>query len=219
MNTQATETLAILHVVIDPLCGWCYAAAPLLSEASKHIAIKLHGGGLFIGEQRRQISSEFRQFAISNDQRIHNLTRQPFDTAYSDDLLTNTEVVLDSAPPITALLAVKALNGNPVQLLHDLQVAYYQQGKWLSKIENLANVAKLQDIEEHAFKQAYKVILPNLDQHISDSRAFLASVGGQGFPTFVLQMPSGEFIRLNHSDYYGDPEGWHDYLIGIKHAA
>ncbi|WP_375381790.1 hypothetical protein [uncultured Sphingomonas sp.] len=40
-------TLPILHYVYDPLCGWCYAAEPLVRAAvTARIPVVLHGGGL-----------------------------------------------------------------------------------------------------------------------------------------------------------------------------
>lgn len=202
----------ILHAIIDPLCGWCYAAAPLLDEAKKHVSIQLHGGGLFIGERRRPITPDFRAFVVPHDARIAQLTGQLFGSAYTDDLLNDTNVVLDSTPPIAALLAVQALGGDSVQLLHAMQVAYYQQGKWLSDTDNLIHIAEQQGIEAKAFREAFDAALPEVDTHLVNSRQLLNQLGGQGFPTFALQTTNGEFIRLNHENYYGDVGGWREYL-------
>ncbi len=38
----------ILHYFYDPLCGWCYAAEPLIqAAAAAGVPIMLHGGGLW----------------------------------------------------------------------------------------------------------------------------------------------------------------------------
>jgi len=46
--------VATLHYFHDPLCGWCYAAAPLVTAAAAvpGVALKLHGGGPMIGALR-----------------------------------------------------------------------------------------------------------------------------------------------------------------------
>lgn len=207
MNENTT-----LHAIIDPLCGWCYAAAPLLDEAKKHVSIQLHGGGLFIGELRRLITPDFRAFVVPHDTRIAQLTGQLFGSAYTDGLLNDTNVVLDSTPPIAALLAMQALGGDSVQLLHAMQVAYYQHGKWLSDTATLIHIAEQQGIEVKAFCEAFDVTLPEVDTHLVNSRQLLNQLGGQGFPTFALQTPNGNFIRLNHENYYGDVGGWREYL-------
>ena len=41
---MTTETR--LHYIYDPLCGWCYAVAPLVKAARTVIPITLHGGGM-----------------------------------------------------------------------------------------------------------------------------------------------------------------------------
>lgn len=40
-------TQATLHYVFDPLCGWCYAAAPLIEAAGQidGLNIVMHAGG------------------------------------------------------------------------------------------------------------------------------------------------------------------------------
>ena len=41
-------TQPVLHYIYDPLCGWCYAAGPLIEAAANAgVLISLHGGGLF----------------------------------------------------------------------------------------------------------------------------------------------------------------------------
>ncbi|MGL6011675.1 MAG: DsbA family protein, partial [Shewanella oncorhynchi] len=50
VNSAQAAKERTLHAIIDPLCGWCYAAAPLLDAAAKAgFTIKLHGGGMLTG--------------------------------------------------------------------------------------------------------------------------------------------------------------------------
>lgn len=201
-----------LHAIIDPLCGWCYAAAPLLETAKAILPINLHAGGLLIDERRRQVSTEFRDFILEHTQRITALTGLPFTSAFTDGILGDSTVILDSAPPIAALLAIKALGGDELQMLHDMQIAYYQQGKFLSDRDNLAAVAHQQNIAQTAFADAFAAALPHVDKHIFASRKLLAQVGSQSFPTLVLQLGDDKLIPLAHQDYYGKPEAWQNYL-------
>lgn len=62
--------MATLHYIHDPLCGWCYGAAPLVKAA-----------------------------------------RQEFGSAYFEDLLYDSEAMLDSEPPTTAVLAAMRSRG------------------------------------------------------------------------------------------------------------
>lgn len=43
--------MATLHYIFDPLCGWCYGAAPLVEAARTvpGLAVAFHGGGMLAG--------------------------------------------------------------------------------------------------------------------------------------------------------------------------
>ena len=58
-----TPSLPTLHYVFDPLCGWCYGAAPLV-EAARGIAgltIAPHGGGMMTGANRQPVTEALRR--------------------------------------------------------------------------------------------------------------------------------------------------------------
>lgn len=204
-----------LHVVIDPLCSWCYAASPLLDVGRELLPVAIHAGGLMIGERRRQVSPEFREMVLSNITRVSQQSGQVFGSAFTDELLTNNELLLDSTPPIAAIMAVQTLGGDSVQMLHDLQIAYYQQGKFLSDTANLTHVAAQQGIEKAAFDTAFATALPHVEQHITDSRKYLAKVGSKSFPSFILQTASDSFVQIPHEEFYGNPKAWKTHLLTL----
>ena len=61
--------MAVIHYWYDPLCGWCYGAAPLLQVAGAipGLRIALHGGGLFSGAQRQRLNAPLRQHILVSD--------------------------------------------------------------------------------------------------------------------------------------------------------
>lgn len=105
---------ATLHYIFDPLCAWCYGAAPLIRAAQNlpGLRIALHAGGMMAGDNRRNIDDEWRRHVLPHDKRIAQLTGQPFGEAYFNGLLHDTTAVLDSEQPITAILAAEALGGH-----------------------------------------------------------------------------------------------------------
>lgn len=109
MNAGAPS--AVLHYIFDPLCGWCYAAAPLVQAARQlpDLAIALHGGGMLAGPNRIAITPRWRDHVVPHDRRIAQLTGQPFGEAYFDGLLRDPMAMMDSEPPTTAILAAQAL--------------------------------------------------------------------------------------------------------------
>lgn len=49
-----------LHYVHDPLCGWCWAASPLVQAARELVPVQAHAGGLFMDDARRSMGAEWR---------------------------------------------------------------------------------------------------------------------------------------------------------------
>ena len=65
-------------VIVDPLCGWCWGAAPAVAKLAENPAtpVELVASGLFIGD--REMTAEFAEYAWKNDQRIRDITGQTF---------------------------------------------------------------------------------------------------------------------------------------------
>ena len=100
-----------LHYIYDPLCGWCYAAAPLVAAARSMLPVIPHAGGMMTGTNRRQVSPALRNYVIPHDQRIAAMTGQAFGDDYFNGLLLDHTAVFDSAPPIAAILAAEQMMG------------------------------------------------------------------------------------------------------------
>lgn len=208
-----------LHYIFDPLCGWCYGAAPLVdaAQAVPGLAITLHGGGMMVGNHRRKIDAQWRGHVIEHDARIAAMTGQPFGEAYINGLLLDTTAIMDSAPPTSAILAAEKLTGGGLEMLHLIQVAHYQQGKRVADSSVLEGLAREVGLPVEAFMQEMAFIETTmLADHIARSRALLAKVQGPGFPTFVLEDAQGQHHALPVGQYLGDAKAWqallHDYV-------
>ncbi|MFZ4284868.1 DsbA family protein [Variovorax sp. HJSM1_2] len=202
---------ATLHYIFDPLCGWCYAAAPLVDAAREvtGLAVAFHGGGMLAGANRRAITSQWRDYVMPHDRRIAQLTGQPFGEAYFNGLLRDTQAVMDSAPPTTAVLAAEALAGRGLDMAHAVQHAHYVDGLRIAEPEVLVRVATGLGLDAQAFRTAYAQSEgAATQQHFADSRRLLAQVGGQGFPTFVLALPDGTARVLDIGPWLGRADGW-----------
>lgn len=209
-------TSPTLHYIYDPLCGWCYGAAPLLEAAHRlgTLRIVLHGGGMLAGSKRRRVTPAFRDFVIPIDQRIHRLTGQPFGPDYIDGLLCDSDAVLDSAPPITAILAAEEINGSGIEMLHRLQHAHYVEGLRISDFPVLQAISQEQGLPGAQFLLVYTNIdLRTTRQHIRASRRLLTTVGGTGFPAFVLESPQGEYSQLDSGPFLGRVDAWTEHLM------
>ncbi|MBI3144690.1 MAG: DsbA family protein [Pseudogulbenkiania sp.] len=203
-------TNAVLHYLYDPLCGWCYGAAPLVTAARAipGLGVALYGGGMMSGANRQPVSEALRNYVMPHDHRIAALTGQAFGSAYFDGLLRDTGAVFDSTPPITAILAAEALAGCGADLLKRLQIAHYVEGQRIADTEVLGQLAADIGLDPAAFAAEFARQNGAATQaHIAASRALLARVGGRGFPTFALQQ--GETLTLlDAGRFFGQPEAW-----------
>ncbi|WP_323877153.1 DsbA family protein [Aeromonas hydrophila] len=196
-----------LHYIYDPLCGWCYGAAPLLKAAVAipELRIELHAGGLWLGGRRQAMGQALRDYVRPHDERIQALTGQPFGERYFNELLLRDGLLLDSEQPIRAILAVKALGGNGLSLLHHIQQSHYRDGIWIGSLEHLTSLAAEQNIGADDFVKAYQQA--DLASHLADSQRWMRRLGGQGYPTLGL-VQGDNVTPLSASSFLGEPEAF-----------
>lgn len=210
--------MTTLHFIMDPQCGWCYAAVPLidaLTELAK-VQIKTHSGGLFSGANKGAVTAEFRQHMLASDKRIMTLTGQQFSDSYYSRLLHDKERILDSDTPITALLAAESLGIQPLTMLHQIQRAQFIEGRSMSDINSLASLATQLGTDSKSFVNAFAFFSgEKTNHHIAQSRNLMRVVGGNGFPTFALERTDGTFTRLEHASFYSTPRLWSAYVKQI----
>ncbi|HEX8956243.1 MAG TPA: DsbA family protein [Burkholderiaceae bacterium] len=207
--------MSTLHYVFDPLCGWCYGAAPLISAARgvAGLDIALHAGGMMAGPNRQPVTPQLRDYVMRHDRRIAQLTGQPFGEAYFEGLLRDTTAVMDSAPPCTAILAAEALAGRGLDMLHRVQHAHYVEGRRIADAGVLAELARELGLHPAAFEAIHaRLEGAATERHFVESRNWLARNGGDGFPTIVLEQADGALDRLDIGDWLSCPAEWADYL-------
>ncbi|MET3495970.1 DsbA family protein [Variovorax boronicumulans] len=206
------NAIATLHYIFDPMCGWCYAVAPLVeaARALPGLQVEIHGGGMMTGANRRPITAQWREYVKPHDLRIAELTGQPFGERYLEGLLRDTGAVMDSEPPTTAILAAEALRaGGGLDMVHRLQRAHYVEGRRIADVAVLTAVAAELGFDAEAFASAFaRLSGESTSQHIAASRQLLQRAGGQGFPTFVMTQPDGRASRIDIGPWLGRADAW-----------
>ncbi|MGJ7610921.1 MULTISPECIES: DsbA family protein [unclassified Variovorax] len=219
MNDTA-KAGATLHYIFDPLCGWCYAAAPLVAAARgvPGLEVAFHGGGMMTGANRRAITPQWREYVMPHDRRITEMTGQPFGEGYFEGLLRDTGAVMDSEPPTTAALAAESLRaGGGLDMVHRLQQAHYVEGRRIADADVLAAMAVDIGFDADAFKAEFARLSGEATaQHIADSRQLLQRAGGQGFPTFVLVQADGRASRIDAGNWLGRADDWKAHLASLQ---
>ncbi|MEY0233717.1 DsbA family protein [Providencia manganoxydans] len=204
-----------LHYIYDPLCGWCYGASPIIEIANAHpnIALELHGGGMLAGASRLHMDNQFREHIKQSDKRIAAMTGQVFGKQYLN-MLDEPDLVLDSAPPLQAILAA-AQQHKALTMLKAVQHAHYVSGRHISEPNTLLEIAHEIDLDIEQYQRDYLLQGgDNLEQHIHYSRQLLAQSGSSGFPTLLIQQ-QGKWLRVPLQNYLSDVEQWQQFLDSI----
>ena len=195
-------TIPILHYIYDPLCGWCYAAEPLVKAAAEGgVPIVLHGGGLW--DPAVHATEAKRRSMRETDARIAGLTGQPFGEAYLHGLLVEPASLWWSRPTIAAVLAAESLEaGQGLAMIAAIQRAHYVEGRRVVADAVLAQAACAIGLGPSRFAPALRAA--PVDAHIQATRRLMRSHGLQGFPSFLLARDD-QMERVAHEACYGRP--------------
>lgn len=207
----------------DPLCGWCYAAAPALRAlaASAGPRLTLMPVGLFMGEGARPLSPAFAEYAWTNDQRIQTLTGQPFSEAYRTHLLAAPEIRFDSGPATKTLIFLGKLNrALEPAFLHAIQIRRYQDGADTARPAVLADIAATvaaaagitvnptalaEQLEDDAS------LIYDTDRRITTARQLLRLMPGSGVPQLLVHRGEQRHA-VSGAALYGGPEALFAHL-------
>ncbi|CAN7342175.1 DsbA family protein [Acidovorax sp. LjRoot129] len=190
--------------LFDPLCGWCYAAAPALQylRGVDGVHVSLAPTGLFAGAGARPMDAQFAAYAWSNDQRIQQLTGQPFTQAYRDQILGAASGRFDSGPATLALTAVaQTAPESELDALHALQRARYVDGRDTAEPEVLADVLRALGLADAAALTLAPTaaLQSQVAERVASAQATLRAVGARGVPQLVVTGQGGA-LRLIGGD-------------------
>nr|WP_199064239.1 DsbA family protein [Chromobacterium sp. ASV5] len=208
-----------LHYFYDPLCGWCYGASPLLQAAAlPGLTLEMRAGGMIAPEDGRVITADWRGYVMPHDQRIAQLSGQPFGEAYFNGLLNDVGAPLNSTPPIAAVLAAEALGAPPLAMLAKLQQAHYVDGLRIAEFGTLRERARMLGLDGEAFAAEWRRQLTLAEAHIADTQARMRRHGLRGFPSLLLER-DGEWIMVDVSRWLGRPQAFAAELSGLLSEA
>ena len=190
--------------LFDPLCGWCYAAAPALKflRAQEGVEVVLAPTGLFAGAGARPMDADFAAYAWANDQRIQQLTGQPFTQAYRDHILGAANGRFDSGPATLALTAVaQTAPEYELDALHALQHARYVDGRDNSDAAVAAEVLHTLGLADAAVLALAPdaALRSRTAERVAQAQGMLRAVGARGVPQLVVAGQGGA-LRLVGSD-------------------
>ena len=183
-----------IKLFMDPLCGWCYAAAPEVKKLAETAAIELIPTGLF-SQAGRTVTPEFARHAWSNDQRIAQLTGQVFSDSYRDNLLQEG-MPFNSFPIVLALTWVQQqAPDQELNAYHSIQTARYVDGQDNTQLPVLANIlANLPlALSEAEILQALQdgALVQQTEQRLAAGQAEARQFAVQGVPSVFAEAAQG----------------------------
>lgn len=184
--------------LFDPLCGWCYGAAPVLERlaADDDLVITYLPTGLFAGQGARAMDKAFAAFAWHNDERIAERTGQPFSAAYRDRVL-GLPGRFDSGPATLALTAVALTAADrEAEALRAIQAARFVQGRDITDLAVLTETLRELELVEAADRLARPddALRTTCQARINRGQAAMRQFGANGVPALIAG--SGDARRL-----------------------
>lgn len=194
--------------VVDPLCGWCWGAAPALAKlAAADLRLEVVASGLFIGD--RPLTPAFAEHAWENDRRIAALTGQTFSEAYRAQVLGQPDGRIDSGPATLAFTAVQLREPEKaLGVLHALQAARWVEGRDITAETVVAEVLRRSGVAEAtvaAFLAEDEAVIDALNQRAAFARELMGRLGARGVPTLARVTETGA-IRLDGRILFEDVE-------------
>jgi putative protein-disulfide isomerase len=177
-----------LTYLFDPLCGWCYGAAPALQaliEAGHDVT--LVPSGLFVAPGRT-MDPGFAAYAWSADQRIAALTGQEFSARYRTDVLNRAGAPFNSGPATLALTAVwKADPAREPQALAAIQRGRYVEGRDVCDPDVLGAILEGLGLPEAAAQARApdQKLATATSRRMAAAKALMAQHGLDGVPALL----------------------------------
>ncbi len=174
--------------VYDPLCGWCYGFSQVIRQLKdqyeSQLDFQVYSGGMAVGQRAVPIKQAYGY--IKNALGVVEQTTGVRFGSNFKALLEDGEYVYNSIPPCLALTVFKDLSAqSPVDFAHDLQHAFFYEGKSLNDPATFQSLAERYGIAPGDFAQAYQD--ESYRQMMYEEFRYCQQLGVTGFPTLIFQ--------------------------------
>lgn len=148
MNSFILPAKSVVYVM-DAYCGWCWGVSARVAEFASacghRVAFAAISGGLFVGARAKPLAG-YPHIPHANAL-IAQQTGAVFGSAYKQ-LLRRGEMVMDSHDAGAALAALRSqAPDRALHWAHQLQHAFYVQGRSLSDAATAADIASAEGLD------------------------------------------------------------------------
>ncbi len=156
------------------------------------------------------MDAQFSAYAWANDQRIQQLTGQPFTQAYRDRILGAANARFDSGPATLALTAVaQTAPERELEALHALQHARYVEGRDNADPAVIADVLCSLGLQAAAavLHEPHDALRAALLERVASARATMQLLGAQGVLQLAVAVQGGASQLVGGDTLLGPREG------------
>ncbi|CAB3645935.1 hypothetical protein LMG26840_02446 [Achromobacter dolens] len=161
------------------------------------------------------MDDDFAAYAWSNDQRIEQLTGQPFTERYRLQILGDRQQVFDSGPATVALTAVSlTAPDQELAALTAIQEARNVEGRDITALRTLVAVLQSLDLEAAAglLSRSDATLIQANRVRIAQAQSLMQQFGARGVPTFILEK-EGHRQLLPAGTAFSNPQAFVSQLV------
>jgi putative protein-disulfide isomerase len=188
-----------VYYIMDPLCGWCYAAGSQLIRVRDAYRSRVYfdviPAGLFAGEKALKPGEREISTIRQANRDITTSAGAEFGASY--DALLETKAVLDSELPSRAIVAVQTIQ--PMLALDftvALQCAYFQDGNDLNDLATYEAICEFLGLNTVSFFNTFET---SLAVQLTKNAFSLAAIYARSFPSLWIEQ--NKSIRLLQQGY------------------
>jgi putative protein-disulfide isomerase len=203
MNTTNTN-LAInakdtITIIMDPLCGFCYAFEPGMQkviDANKNkFVFDVVPGGMILGAQVGPISAVAPHIAHAYKD-LEKMSTSKFGDKFLNGFLKNGIYIMNSEMPCIAITVFKSMQPqNTLAFAYDVQKMLYYDGISLNEAENYKTLGLKYNLYAEDF--ITKLNSAEWKTKTYAQFTFVETLGIQGFPAVSIKREGIETVFVN----------------------
>ncbi len=187
-----------IYYVYDPLCGWCFAYAPIMTKLSQEFKDQVEfvviPGGMIVGENVRPIR-EIAPYLLQAIPEFEEISGVKMGEPYMA-MLKEGSYIASSYRPSLAMVVFKSFNtGRDVEYAHKVQQSYFIEAKDIMGDSLYMDLARQFEISPDEFMK--RMADTSYQSKTQDHFDFAAYLNTKGFPALVGK--SGDsYIKITY---------------------
>jgi putative protein-disulfide isomerase len=203
-NMVTVNTKDTIRIIIDPLCGFCYAFEPemqkIINEYKNKFVFDVIPGGMILGKDEGAIGKVAPHIADGYKD-LEKMSSSRFGDKFLNEILKTDTYKMSSELPSIAITIFKSMQAeNTLAFAYAIQKMFYYDGVSLNDPENYRTLVNQFNLNADDFVTKLKMPIWKTLTYQAFSQA--ESYGVSGFPALVLKRDENENLFQNGFESY-----------------